>query len=508
MSTETPILVGVGQLTVRNEPLDKLSSPLDLIEAAAKLAALDAGLNPAQLANLDQIAVVKSFREPTCNSAESLANRLHAKHAQHWMLPDGGQAPQYLVNHFAQEIAERRAKLVLLSGAEAMDNARRLIKTGQKPAWSEPAEHEPQYLYPDQAMGTKHESDHGIWRANHVYPLFENALRGHYGESIDAYQQTLGKLFSRFSDVAANSPTAWFPVRRSPAEIAEVGPKNRYVAFPHTKFMNAMNQINQSAVVLMTSVSHARELGISESRWLYLHGCADTIEHGFMARRVNYYASPAIKVMGEHALAMAERNIEQIDLIDIYSCFPCAVAIARDELGIERDDPRALTVTGGLPFHGGAGNSYSMNAIATMTDLLRAAPGTFGMVTANGGYLSKHSAGIYSTTPVNKPWERVAPATYQAQIDALASPELIQLPHGSGTIETYTVAYGRDGNPERGIVIGRMGHANDPLAPRCLANFPADPALLSSVTKIDYLGCAGHITQANGINVFTPLDPN
>ena len=62
MSTETPILVGVGQLTVRNEPLDKLSSPLDLIEAAAKLAAQDAGLNPAQLAKLDQIAVVKSFR--------------------------------------------------------------------------------------------------------------------------------------------------------------------------------------------------------------------------------------------------------------------------------------------------------------------------------------------------------------------------------------------------------------------------------------------------------------
>ena len=504
MNREIPILVGVGQITVRDEPLEQLSSPLDLIEAAALGAARDAGLSPEQLRRVDQIAVVKSFREPTRNSAESLARRLGAEDAQHWLVPDGGQAPQYLVNHYAEEIAQGRSKFVLLSGAEAMDNARRLIKAGRKPAWSEPASHEPQYLYPDAPMASDHESAHGIWRANHVYPLFENALRGHYGESIDVYQQSLGTLFSKFSAVAAQSPNAWFPIHRSAQEIAEIGPKNRYVAFPHTKFMNAMNQINQSAVVLMTSQAHARSLGIEQSRWVYLHGCADTIEHGFMAERVNYFSSPALRVLGEQAFAMAKRSLADMNFVDIYSCFPCAVAIARDELGFGKDDPRPLTVTGGLPFHGGAGNNYSMNAIASMADKLRAEPGSFGLVTANGGYLSKHSAGIYSTTPVTQAWQRPAPSTYQAQIENLSAPPLVQAPHGKAQIETYTVTFGRDGKPERGIVIGRLGIDSDAMAPRFLANLPKDTALLESVTVTDLLAAHGQVEQVDGLNIFTP----
>ncbi|MEM7405553.1 MAG: acetyl-CoA acetyltransferase [Pseudomonadota bacterium] len=506
IADDTPVLIGVGQLTVRDEPLDALSSPLDLIERAADLAADDAGLGRAALAGIDQIAVVKSFREPTRNSAESLANRLGVENAEHWLVPDGGQAPQALVNHYAEAIADGRARYVLLAGAEAMDNARRLIKSGGKPNWQEPAEHDAKYLFPDKPMGTRHESDHGIWRANHVYPLFENALRGHYGETIAEYQQRLGALFARFTDVAAESPTAWFPVRRSAGEIASVGPKNRYVAFPHTKFMNAMNQINQSAVLLITSVGQARKLGVPAARWVYLHGCADTSERGFMSGRVNYHSAPAVKVMAEQALGMAGKSIEDIDFIDIYSCFPCAVAIARDEFGIDRDDTRALTVTGGLPFHGGAGNSYSMNAIATMADRVRETPGSYGFVSANGGYLSKHAGGIYSTDAIHGRWSREDPASYQGAIDALPAPALNEQPSGPARLETYTVTFGRDGAPERGIVIGRLGHDDDTTAPRFLANLPEDRALLESVTEQDFLGMRGQVSHEGGLNRFEPAD--
>ena len=503
IADSTPILVGAGELTVKDESLDALSSPLDLMQQTAELAAADAGVDSSVLAGLDQVAVVKSFREPTRNTPESLARRLGASNAKAWLVPDGGQGPQALVNHFAEAIANGDAKWVLLAGAEAIDNARRLLKSGSKPQWSEPAEHDAEFLCPDKPMGSQHEEDHGIWRANHVYPLFENALRGHYGMSLEAYQQTLGELFARFTQVAAKHPGAWFPIERSADEIAQLSDRNRYVAFPHTKFMNAMNQINQSATLLMTSVGEARKAGIDQDRWIFLHGVADAAERGFFTDRVNYYSSPAIRVVGEQALGMAGRNVDDIEFIDIYSCFPCAVAIARDELGIARDDTRALTVTGGLPFHGGAGNSYSMNAIATLSKRLRESNEAYGMVTANGGYLSKHAAGIYSTIPTEGQWRRVAPKSYQSQIDSLPAPDLETSPSGTARIGTYTVTFGRNGRPEKGIVVGRLGLDDNPLAKRFIANLPDDPSLLASVTQEEFLGRPGEVHQHGGLNIFS-----
>ena len=110
------------------------------------------------------------------------------------------------------------------------------------------------------------------------------------------------------------------------------------------------------------------------------------------------------------------------------------------------------------------------------------------MVTANGGYLTKHAAGIYSTMPVSGPWQRESPATYQRQIDRLPRPPLLEAPTGQGVIETYTVTYGRDGVPNRGIIIGRMGDINDPSTPRFLANAPADAATLTAMTETDFIG--------------------
>jgi acetyl-CoA C-acetyltransferase len=219
---------------------------------------------------------------------------------------------------------------------------------------------------------------------------------------------------------------------------------------------------------------------------------------------VNFHESAAIAKMGERARAMAGVSMEEIDLIDLYSCFPCAVEIARDALGIAEDDPRDLTVTGGLPFHGGAGSNYSMNAIATLMDRLRAGPAKRGLVTANGGYLSKHAAGIYATEPADWPWVREDPTIYQSDLDALTGPTLVERPEGAGWIETYTVGFGRSGEPERGIIVGRMGEPSDPTAPRFLANTPADADLLLAMTKEDFLGCAGYVSAGDAGNLFVP----
>jgi acetyl-CoA C-acetyltransferase len=502
----TPVLVGVGDCTVKDEPLDAVSSPLDLMLRAASGAADDAGLAFSALAKLDELAVVKSFREPMRNTPDVLAARLGASHARQWLTPDGGNAPQYLVNRYAHAISQGEASFVALTGAEAMDNGRRLIKSGVKPDWRVASDEDAQLLFPDREMCTAHEKAHGVWIASLVYPLFENALRGHYGHTIAEHQKAMGELFEPFSTVAERTPGAWFPTARSADEIATPTSSNRYVGWPYTKFMNAMNQVNQSAFVLLCSVARAKAMGIDPSKWVYLHGCADTTERWYMSDRTNYFSSKAIRVLGEQALGMAGKSIEEIAHLDLYSCFPSAVAIARDELGIKADDPRELTVTGGLPFHGGAGNNYVMNAIVHMVKRVREDAGSFGMVTANGGYLSKHAAGIYSTQPYgdDAPWARQEPNDYQIEVDSVAAPSFEEHPQGEACVETYTVAYGRDGEPSQGIVVGRLGSEVSAAAPRFLANVPADKAVLSAMVEEEFLGCHGRVLFDGTLNRFDP----
>jgi acetyl-CoA C-acetyltransferase len=253
----------------------------------------------------------------------------------------------------------------------------------------------------------------------------------------------------------------------------------------------------------MMSVAKARELGVAEDKWVYLHGCADCNDIWFPTERVNFHSSPAIRMMGEKAFDMSGWSINDIDYFDLYSCFPSAVEIGRDALGIAQDDPRALTVTGGLPYFGGAGNAYVMLSIVTMIGKLRAKRGSKGLITSNGWYVTKHGLGLYSTDPVQGPWKREAPASYQSIIDNEAHPLVDEQPNGRAKIETYAVINGRDG-PEFAVLFGRMADTDA----RFVAHTPSDKATLDEMMTCDQLDRMGTVVPAaepgQGVNIFTP----
>ena len=184
-----------------------------------------------------------------------------------------------------------------------------------------------------------------------------------------------------------------------------------------------------------------------------------------------------------------------MNYIDLYSCFPSAVEIGCREFGIATDDPRGLTVTGGLPYFGGAGNDYVMHSIVMMMQKLRAKPGTFGLCTGNGWYVTKHSAGIYSTTSKEGAWQRDDPKSYQKDIDAMAHPEVIEQPSGRATIETYTVVTDRKGK-RFGLIVGR-----DAQNRRFLANTPDDDLTLDRMMREEMLGRVGDVTPG-AVNLF------
>jgi acetyl-CoA C-acetyltransferase len=233
---------------------------------------------------------------------------------------------------------------------------------------------------------------------------------------------------------------------------------------------------------------------------VFLHGCADGHDHWYVSERLNLHSSPAIRRAAAQALAMAGKTLEQIEVFDLYSCFASAVQIGCAEIGLAEDDARGLTITGGLPFFGGPGNNYVTHSISEMMRCLRARPGAFGMVTANGNYVTKHAFGVYSTATPAGPWRRESPAVLQAQLDALPKAPFTETPQGEALVETYTVMHGKHG-PDFAVVFGRLKDGGR----RFVANLPDDAAMLWELQDRDSLGRPGRVHRAeNGRNIFVP----
>ncbi len=497
MDGNLPIIVGVGQVTQRTET-ERPREPLALMAAAARLAEADARTGDL-LHGLDSVRVVNIFSWPSRAPAHDLSNALAVAPREQIYTALGGNTPQWQVNEAAERIHSGELKLVLVAGAECMYSARRARTKGVDLGWTPRGNPTPDVG--DTRPGVNEaEGAHGAALPTAVYPLFENALRHHYGRSLDAHREALGALFAPFTEVAAKNPYAWFQDAKSAGEIATPTPGNRYIGFPYTKYMNSILDVDQGAALLMTSVAEARRLGIPEDRWVYVWGCGDATDHWFFTERADFYSSPAIRASGQRALDMAGVSIDDIAYFDLYSCFPSAVQIARDMLGITPGDPRALTITGGLPYFGGPGNNYVSHSIAAMVEQLRGDRGKLGLVTANGWYVTKHSTGIYSAEPPNDAWQRVDPKLDQAQIDAAPKPAFTSTPNGGATVETYTVLFDRDGAPQRGIIIGRLSDDS-----RFVANTPTDARTLESMTNHEMIGTQGTVrATGDGTNLFAP----
>ena len=167
--------------------------------------------------------------------------------------------------------------------------------------------------------------------------------------------------------------------------------------------MNSNNNVDQAAALIMCSQEKAKALGIPQEKWIYPWAGSDAHDHYYLSNRDNFYSSPAIRLAGNRCLEMAGVEAQDLDMVDVYSCFPVAVQIASRELKL--DTTRPLTVTGGLTWAGGPLNNYVMHSIVRMAQLLRERQGQKGLITANGGYITKHAFGVYSSEPPSQAYQ-------------------------------------------------------------------------------------------------------
>ena len=444
LDPRTPVIIGVGQRTQRVDRGEEPLEPVDLMVVAARAAIEDAGgIDPAAIDSVRTVALL-SWRYVDPGSL--VAERLGVGHrVDSGVSAMGGNSPQMLLNETALDIAAGRTSCALLAGAEAWRTRMANRSDGGKPDWTV----EPEGTSPARQIGSAVEMNHeaetalGIFMPIQVYPMFEQARRHHLGRTMEEHLPHLGGLWSRFSEVAAKNPHAWIQEAMTPEQVVTPGPDNRMIGFPYTKVMNSNNAVEQGAAVLVCSVEVAERLGVPRDRWVFPLAGGDGHEHPYVSHRDNLYTSPAVGVVGRATLEAAGMTIDDVDHVDLYSCFPVAVEVGADELGLDLE--RQLTLTGGLSFAGGPWNNYVMHAIATMVDTLRTDAGATGLVWCNGGYLTKHAFGLYGTEPPRDGFRHVHP---QAEIDALPSREVAVDHEGPATIETWVVMHDKQGAPE------------------------------------------------------------
>ncbi|WP_036555487.1 acetyl-CoA acetyltransferase [Nocardioides insulae] len=483
----TPVLIGVGQYAERLDDQDyRALSPIDLAVRAARAALEDAAAADGEALGqaVGVIATTRQFENSvpgapaplgrSANFPRSVAARLGIDPGRAVLEVAGGQSPQHLVTEFAGEIAAGRHEVVLLAGSEAISTIRHLAGRGDRPDFSD----DPGGDQEDRGFGLEDlripgGAEHGLVDMPTQYALCEHARRARAGVTPQEWALGMGRLFAPFTRVAAGNPFSAAPVQRTAEELVAVTESNRMIADPYPRYLVARDQVNQGAAVLIASVGAARRLGVPEDRWVYLSGHADLRERSLLDR-ADLAESPAAVMAVQHALAVAGLGVEQLSYLDLYSCFPIAVSNVADALGLAADDPRGLTLTGGLPFFGGAGNNYSMHGIAEAVARVRADRGSFALVGANGGVLSKYSVGIYSTVPA--PHRPDDSSTLQREIDAWAAPQQVAVADGPARIEAFTIAHRRTGG--LGIVVGRLERGDG----RFLATVPAEDlqALLDS----------------------------
>jgi acetyl-CoA C-acetyltransferase len=493
----TPILIGAGQLVQRDVDPAASLGPVEMMAETARRAAADAGAGARLLEAVDAIAVVNVIAWRYDNAPRLLAEQIGAHPSEEIYTTMSGSTPQRLVNDAAEKIAAGKARLVLLAGAEAIHTLTAARRAEVRLPWRTGGDGSPIMVGDPRPGSNDHEIAHGLRTPIEVYPLFETALRARAGRTVELHLAHLGALCSRMSAVAAANPYAWFRRHRSAAEIATPTPENRFVGFPYTKYMNAIIHVDQSAAVLMTSVGAARELGVAADRWVYPWASAEATDRWWVSERRDYHSSPAYRIAARRALESAGVSIDDVRFFDLYSCFPAAVQIARDMLGIAADDPRDLTVSGGLPYHGGPGSNYAMHAIATLMTKLRGTTGGVGLVSALGWFLTTHAIGLYGAARPERPWRRV-----EGYDDAAGNgvPGLAREPVGAAAVETCTVMHARDGAPVRGLVIGRLEDGR-----RFLANTAEDRGVLEALMSDDIVGRRGRVEPIDGKNRFEPL---
>lgn len=485
MDGGTPVLVGIGQRTHRGpEP----TTALQLLADAAELAITDAGGRVGTA--IDAVWIVNVLSDKLPAPASSLARCLRLDATDRAVTTIGGNSPQALVSAACELIRSGARRAILIAGAEAGASARRAGRVDD-PAVDDP----PDRVVGDPRMGVgEQELAVGLGPPSAMYPLFESAIAARFERSPADQRQWLGRFCSPMAAMAAGNALAWFATPRSAADIAEVTADNRLVAQPYTKLMNSILAVDQAAALIITSVETARSAGVDRSRWVFPWSGSSCNDVFLPSQRPRLDRSEGLAAAGRAALNAAGVSIDDVGAIDLYSCFPCALQMGAEALGLSVDEPTRLTLTGSMPYFGGPGNNYASHGIAHVAEAIRAGNASLGLATGLGWYVTKHAVGIYGASPPPRGWRYDPCTSQQREIDDGAM-AVATAPVGTARVEGMTVLHDRTGAVTGAPMFGRLASGERVVA-------DAAPGLAADLDGVSLVGSRVSVRTSGGAPIY------
>ena len=426
-----PVLIGVGTATRQEQDFTRALEPMDLMLEAVHAAGLDAGSAMA-LAGAQYIAVPRG-RWAYSNPAGEIARVVGAIGAT-TVLSSVGVLQQTLIGEACARMARGEVHTALVAGADAGFRLLRAQVAGQQPDERDQDDAPDIYMAPKDELRHPAELRAGLKMPVGLYAIMESAFRAKQGWPIELHRQRLAELGERFSRIAAF--------------IRDASDRNPMQAFPYTRAHCSTWNVDQAAALLFCSASRAQELGIARSRWIFPLASTESNHMVAVSARADLAACPGARIAGGAALDGAGLTARDIDLVDLYSCFPLAVQVYADGLGLSLE--RELTVTGGMPFAGGPYNNYVLQATCRAAELMRQGQGRTALVSCVSGVLTKQAFGLWSVDAPARGFvhEDVSDAVAR-EVRAL---DVLDDFTGPATLAGYTVLHGR-GQAPRGVAL-------------------------------------------------------
>ena len=444
----TPVIIGVGEVLDRPADPALALEPLALMEAAVRAADQDAG--GGFLERIDSLDLINLVSWRYDRVAARLAERLGIVPPRAVYGLVGGETPTTKIHEAALRIMNGNSMVAVVTGAEAQNAVAKAKAAGIQLPWTPPAKAPENPIIPSEHV-TELGMRHGIFQPIHIYPLYENATVAAWGLTPAQALAESGAAYERISAAAAANPNAWGRKAFRADEITAVSDDNRMICWPYTKRMVANNNVNAGAAVLMTTLAAARAAGIAEDRIIHVHGGASAGEHMDFLKRDQFVHSCAQDAVLGQAMRIAPHGFDRVEL---YSCFPTVPKMARRTLGLGADVP--LSVMGGLSFAGAGLNCYMLHSTCAMVHSLRTNPADQALLYGQGGYVTKHHALVIGNRPAEPAWLMLNKDVQDEAEDARGDvPPFDGAYAGPAALETFSIVFGREGQPSHGSVVGR-----------------------------------------------------
>lgn len=482
IAPNTPVIVGVAAVQQRIETAGEGMEASELMVEALRRAAEAAG-STELLQRADRIEVPKGiwgYSDP----GSLVADALGATQAQ-TVLGEIGILQQTLMNRACDAIAVGEAAVVLVTGAEAKYRALRGQIAGVEVPETLQTDDEPDLiLKPDADLWSPVESEAGLGMPVGYYAILDSALRASQGLSVGEHRDQMAQMYAGFSQVAAANEDAWVREPVAAEFIREHSAKNKMLAFPYTKLHNSQWNVDQAAGLIYCSVALAEELGIPREQWVFPLAATESNAMSVVSARKALHRSYGFNIAGRRVLELADKVAADIDLMELYSCFPLAVRVQLEELGLSAD--RSLTVTGAMTFGGGPLNNFVLQATVKMAQLLREGVGSTGLVTSISGMNTKQACALYASEPNPAGWQFA-----DVTDEVAATTELVEVMsgyEGAATIAGFTVLYQGE-QSWRAVAVCDLPDGNRTVA------FSEDSVLVEAMLGGEFVGRSVAITD-------------